>query len=570
MASFEGSVAWITGGGSGIGRALGLELARRGATVALSGRRRERLDEVAAEIAAAGGRALAVPCDVTSEASVDAAVERIVGEYGRLDLVIANAGYAASGSVEETPLEIWRKQFETNVFATIATVRRALPELRRQRGRVVLVGSVAAFLPLPKGGPYGASKAAVAAIGATLSAELAGSGVSCTTVHPGFVESEISKVDSTGAFDASRRERRPRQLLWKTEDAARVIVDAAERRERELVFTLHGKLAAAVGRHVPGLVQAALSLRRPGRDQARVPSEPGTLELVAVEPVELPQEPLPALLFARAARVATRKPQGRVRGGFPALEVRRPAVTVPRERIAAYRDVCRMPGSPEELPLTFPEVLFLGTLGTLITSESFPLSPFGLIHVRQTITSHRPLHAGERLDLSARLAEARRTPRGIELDVRLDVASGGSLAWEATTTLLSRAEGARSGEGRTREGTATPREGGEVIDVPEQTGRAYARVSGDWNPHHLWTFTARPLGYRRPIAHGMWSLALLLGRIPPARLAGPIHVEAAFKRPIFMPGQVAISVEERDGGWQLDAWDPSSGAPHVIGRAAAP
>lgn len=264
--AFEGKVAWITGASSGIGEACAVELARQGASLALSGRRSERLEAIAERIRADGGTAMAVPCDVTQEAQVESAVKRVVAELGRLDVVLANAGFSVMGYFEKLEVDDWRRQFDTNVFGLIATVRHALPELHKTGGRIGLTGSVSAFLPSPKAGPYVASKAAVRAIGETLSIELAGSGVSCTTLHPGFVESEIGQVDNQGDFHPERVDKRPRQLMWSAERAAKVMVRALARRKREEVFTGHGKFAVAVARHTPGL---ASGVQRIGQRRQR-------------------------------------------------------------------------------------------------------------------------------------------------------------------------------------------------------------------------------------------------------------------------------------------------------------
>ena len=96
-------------------------------------------------------------------------------------------------------------------------------------------------------------------IGQVLSMELHGSGVSCTSLHPGFVASEIAQVDNQGHFHAERRDGRPRQLMWPTERAARVMVTAISRRRREVVFTGHGRLAAWLGRHAPELIHFAVT-----------------------------------------------------------------------------------------------------------------------------------------------------------------------------------------------------------------------------------------------------------------------------------------------------------------------
>jgi NAD(P)-dependent dehydrogenase (short-subunit alcohol dehydrogenase family) len=260
MEGFGGKVAWITGATSGIGRACALELAERGADVALSGRRRERLDEVAAEVVARGVRALALPCDVREEPQIEAAVGRIVESFGRLDVVLANAGFSVGGRIEELSGDDWRRQLDTNVVGAALTARHALGELHKTSGRLALVGSVSGFIVAPGYAAYHCSKHALRALGLTLAVELAGSGVSCTTVHPGFVDSEIQKVDRHGVYRPEREDRRPALLMWSAERAARVIVDAIAARKCEVVFTGHGKLAAAVGMHAPWLLQAIMSL----------------------------------------------------------------------------------------------------------------------------------------------------------------------------------------------------------------------------------------------------------------------------------------------------------------------
>ncbi len=245
-------MVWITGGGSGIGRELALAFAREGAAVAVSGRRQERLDEVAAELDATAGSGLAVHCDVTDEESVAAAVATVVESLGRLDVAVANAGFAVAGKVETLSAADWRRQFETNVIGLTSTARAAIPHLKQTQGRLALVGSVSSFVAMPGVGPYHSSKYAVRAIGQTLSMELHGSGVSCTTIHPGFVESEIAQVDNRGRFNPKRPDRRPAKLMWAADRAARVMVNSIHRRQRERVFTGHGRVIGWIGRHMPG------------------------------------------------------------------------------------------------------------------------------------------------------------------------------------------------------------------------------------------------------------------------------------------------------------------------------
>lgn len=256
---FSEQIVWITGGGSGLGREMAKEFGREGATVIVSGRRVENLQETCAEVEAIGASAYAVACDVRDEHAVDAAVEEILARYGRLDVVVANAGYSAAGPIETLAADVWRDQLDTNVVGLTNTVRSALPALRQTEGRLALVGSVAGLISMPGTGPYHASKFAVRAIGETLAMELYGSGVSCTTIHPGFVASQIGRVDNQGRYDASRKDPRPARLMWQPDDAARVMVRAIYRRKREYIFTGHGKIAGFLGRHFPGLTYFAIT-----------------------------------------------------------------------------------------------------------------------------------------------------------------------------------------------------------------------------------------------------------------------------------------------------------------------
>lgn len=256
MGRFDDAVVWVTGGGSGIGRACALEFAREGARVAVSGRRADRLDEVAAALDPPG---LAVPCDVTDDGAITTAIEQVVREYGRIDVVVCNAGFAVAGPFESLTRRDWRRQFEVNVFGLAETARQALPQLRETKGRLVLLGSVAGFVCAPKLAAYSASKHAVRAIGWTLAAELQGSGVTCTTVHPGYVASEIDQVDNTGVRDPDKVDRRPKNLMWTSDKAARAIVRATHARKRDFVFTGHGRFAAFLGRHAPTVAARLVS-----------------------------------------------------------------------------------------------------------------------------------------------------------------------------------------------------------------------------------------------------------------------------------------------------------------------
>lgn len=270
---FENQIVWITGGGSGIGRACAKEFAAQGATVVVSGRRQEKLAEVVKEIEAGGGKADAVTCDVTSEESVAEAVRKIVEKHKKLDVAVANAGFGVMGTIEQLSADDWRRQLDTNVVGAAITAKAAIPELKKTKGRLALVGSVSAYVNMPGGAAYQASKHAVRAIGETLSLELKSAGVSCTTIHPGFVESDIARVDNKGVYHPEWKDRRPQKVMWKSEDAARVVVDAIFKRKREFVFTYHGIAAVWAARHLPGLTSFLIGLSSAKPQKPKVPKE---------------------------------------------------------------------------------------------------------------------------------------------------------------------------------------------------------------------------------------------------------------------------------------------------------
>ena len=250
MSTFSNQVVWITGAGSGLGRALAHAFAQKGAHIILSGRREHRLQQVHQELP----NSTVLCCDVTQVESLQHAINTIIETHKKIDVQVANAGFSVNGTIETLSPEDWDRQFAVNVTGLTQNVRVALPHIKQSKGRIVLIGSVAAFVQAPGAAAYCASKAAVHAIGETLALELLGTGASCTTIHPGYVESEIARVDNQGKFDAEKKDGRPAKLMWKAEDAARVMLWAIQKRKRVYVFTWHGKIGAFLGRHMPDLV----------------------------------------------------------------------------------------------------------------------------------------------------------------------------------------------------------------------------------------------------------------------------------------------------------------------------
>ena len=181
-------VAIVTGGTQGIGRATALLLAREGAAVAVAARGRERLEQTAAEIRAAGGKAAALQADVSKAADCERLVAETVKAFGRLDILVNNAGTSATGEFAAATDEIWQADFDLKLFAAIRLARLAIPHMKRQGGgRIVNLTNIGAKQPRAKSMPTTVTRAAGLAFTKALSKELASDNILVNTVCIGLV-----------------------------------------------------------------------------------------------------------------------------------------------------------------------------------------------------------------------------------------------------------------------------------------------------------------------------------------------------------------------------------------------
>jgi len=250
---------WITGASSGIGEALALEFANKGARVVLTSRRLDRLRTLAEQINATGGTALPLELDVTQDGQCESVVHEIIQKFGGLDIVIANAGFGVMGNVSRLQLEDYRRQFETNVFGVLRTLQAGIPEVKKTKGSLVIIGSVMGHLSLPGGSPYAMSKFAVRALADSLHGEMRPHGVSVTLISPGFVRSEIHQVDNQGIHHPGASKPLPPWVYLDTDQAAKQMVRAILSRRSEAIITVHGKIAIFLKRHFDGLVRWIIS-----------------------------------------------------------------------------------------------------------------------------------------------------------------------------------------------------------------------------------------------------------------------------------------------------------------------
>lgn len=219
------------------------------------------------------------------------------------------------------------------------------------------------------------------------------------------------------------------------------------------------------------------------------------------------------------------------------------------EDVARYAEVVGQPAG-DRLPLLYPQLLGFGLQLKIMTDSSFPFPPLGLVHVTNQVTVTRPIPLGAQLDVAVHPGAVRAHPRGRVVDLVTVVHCDGEPTWTGTSSYLRRE---RSGGGSGREpespsaATGSAQETGNAPalhlsarwQLPGDLGRRYARVSADLNPIHLTSWTARPFGFPRAIAHGMWTAAAVLGALQ-GRLPDALTYTVQFRRPIPLPSTVRL------------------------------
>lgn len=294
--------------------------------------------------------------------------------------------------------------------------------------------------------------------------------------------------------------------------------------------------------------------------------------------------------YAKAVLGGLRKSR---RDTLPDLEYVRTNVIVDPRHLAAYNRVCGF-RLTDELPATYPHILAFPLQIALMTEPGFPFPLLGMVHIANRITQRRPVRIGEELTLRVRTQNLRPHEKGTQFDVVSEVhtADTEDAVWIDTSTYLRRGGNPESASGRSEVASRLAPPAPEAVwQVPADTGRRYAEVSGDRNPIHLYRLTARMFGFRSAIAHGMWtkarSLAAFEGGLPKA-----YTVDVQFKRPVLLPAKIAFTSwqtgdaapdgqqhdEQRSNelysagarpGWAFELWSARHAALHLRGALTA-
>jgi short-subunit dehydrogenase len=287
-ASLRGRVVLITGGSRGLGLILARQLVRKGARVAICARDENELSRAREDLAKRGGDVLTVPCDLRLESAGEKLVQLVIAHYGRLDVLVNNAGIIEVGPQSTMTLADYESVMAVNFWGAVRVTLAALPYLRlSSRGHVVNITSIGGVIPVPHLLPYTCAKYAMAGFSEGLATEVADEGVGVTTVVPGLMR--------TGSFvNALFKGQRASEVSWfsvgaatpgiamSADRAARRVILACERGERFVVLGLPAKLARMAHALAPGLFVRALALvdrmlpKADGRSASEAP-EPGWL-----------------------------------------------------------------------------------------------------------------------------------------------------------------------------------------------------------------------------------------------------------------------------------------------------
>jgi len=258
MYQIKDKVVLVTGSTAGLGRELAFQLGSEGAKVILNGRDPDKLARVAREIQALGFETAFIQGDVSSPEECSKIIDRCIEEFGRLDILISNAGLGSGGPFEETTPETFRKVFEVNTLGTIYITRFALPHIRKFQGSIVFISSIAGLSGLPYSSLYSGTKMALTAIAQSLRVELSGSGVHVGIAYAGFLKNGPEKRVMGPGGELQATGQRETFRLQPMDEAAKSIIRLIQKRKAKIVMSAMGKIFYLGARFAPWLIRLIL------------------------------------------------------------------------------------------------------------------------------------------------------------------------------------------------------------------------------------------------------------------------------------------------------------------------
>lgn len=243
----------ITGGSSGIGKALANEFGSNGFRIVITGRNKSELDNAVEELKAKGISVIGFQADVSREEDNKQMTEAALNAFGRIDILINNAGISMRALFEDVDLAVVKKVMDINFYGVLYATKYCLPEIKKNKGSIVGISSIAGYRGLPARTGYSASKFALNGFLEVLRTELLKTGVHVLTASPGFTSSNIRKRSLTSDGSSQGESPRDEGKMMSAEECARHIYKAVMKRKRSIILTTQGKLAVFLNKWLPSL-----------------------------------------------------------------------------------------------------------------------------------------------------------------------------------------------------------------------------------------------------------------------------------------------------------------------------
>ena len=267
-------------------------------------------------------------------------------------------------------------------------------------------------------------------------------------------------------------------------------------------------------------------------------------------------------LFAKGLKGSTPK--------LPTTSITLANIKADEKKVNQYRNVCGFNQDNNLLPITFPHILAFPLHLELMLLKEFPFAVMGMVHIRNEITQYRAINLLETMDVSCRFSDIRKTDKGFDVDIKTEIHITGELVWESISTNLVRKKTDIKPAPKAQEQS-------QLVDLPykefwnlsSDLGRRYALISGDSNPIHLFSLSAKLFGFKGHIAHGMWTKARVAAALCEKLDTDACKIIVDFKLPIFLPTSIQLNYDQQGSSINFDIRDETGIKPHMKGQVFA-
>ncbi len=285
-----------------------------------------------------------------------------------------------------------------------------------------------------------------------------------------------------------------------------------------------------------------------------------------VKRIQLNQSPKILSLYRRALFAKGSKGSA---AKLPNTRITLANVKTDRHKVSQYSEVCGFKQNNNQLPITFPHILAFPLHLELMLLKDFPFAVMGMVHIRNEITQFRAINLNEQMDVSCHFSDIRTTDKGYDIDIKTEIHITGELVWESISTNLVRKKTNVDPIPKITTATSPELPYKEFWNLSSDLGLRYARISGDSNPIHLFSLSAKLFGFKGHIAHGMWTKARVA-----AALYNKLNTEACkivvdFKLPIFLPTTIQLNYQLADDIVSFEVRDKDGVKPHMKGDITA-